>query len=262
VSRRNSIRFGRRWRRRSGSAAPLSLVDQLLALDPYALWIPHEDLTDDGGGEASAVGDLTGNGRHLLQASDLIQPTINAADANFGDKVTLSFADNERMRADDMGGAFNGDDTAFDVIVVGKTDFAQGNNSLWSVGQLATSSEYIWANVNASGFHFARKRGGSVSKDLTGNVNQALTPHVWTWRHTGLLTTVESDEAATGIADGDHDVVGLTVMNKFTLNMLGAAGAEQLPGDHTYAAVAVWGPGLSVGDRDAAMAILTEYFDL
>jgi hypothetical protein len=134
--------LSRKWK-----IAPARQIASPLEIDDCAMWFDASQGVTHSGGLVSQWNDSSGNARHIVQASDPLKPTYNAANAAYGGKPTVDWLTALVGTRLDRGSA--------DTLTKPLTVFACCNFSNTSLTQVG-----LFDNASSTEFTFYRTTAG------------------------------------------------------------------------------------------------------
>lgn len=171
-------------RRPSGVVVADSGPWQPTDLTGIRLWLRGDlGVTDDGGGDASAWADQSGNGNDFQQTTDADRPAIKAASANLGGQDALGFDGTEFLEEVTADQLATGAGVPFDIVIV----FYAG--LLGSVNQVFSNRSGLGAGVrlqSAGGsFNAIAENSSGTTANESGPSNAAMDINFWRCSYDG-----------------------------------------------------------------------------
>lgn len=177
----------------------------------------------------SQVNDLSGNGRHLVQATQAKKPVYRGPFSTYQAGWALDGVD-DLFTADAIGTALTGEDIPFTIVTVFSPTATTANNDMWSLGSSASSNPYVFHRMDAGPAYGTQIRddtglaGGT--KNWSGTLASTAALHASIVMTTGTLGNAFVDGTPTGTADADVNVGTLT-LNQFGVGALWRQTASQ-----------------------------------
>jgi hypothetical protein len=166
---------------------------------------------------------------HATQATGANQPLWNSSNSLFGGKPSVDFtrANGDFMIADGLGAMVSGTGKAYDIFVVCSFPTLANTRALWSFGNSASATPFLYGYVSsAKAISAGKTNDAAATITLQDNTNLLTdaTPYLLRFSSTGTLLSLYVNGTATLIA-GSTEQSGAMTTNRFTIGGLRTNGA-------------------------------------